>query len=73
MRHSDLSRESPAKLTFDLTSTDTALCGDWAGNAQVWATACKDTAPTCGDAMADPANFDEAVWEIAYVKVYSLS
>ncbi|GAA5966346.1 hypothetical protein JCM8115_004843 [Rhodotorula mucilaginosa] len=52
---------------------NTALCGDWAGNAQVWATACKDTAPTCGGAVADPANFDEAVWEIAYVKVYSLS
>lgn len=38
----------------------------------MWALACEDKAATCSEFIADPANFDEAVWEIASVKVYSL-
>ncbi|GAA5861817.1 hypothetical protein JCM3774_001312 [Rhodotorula dairenensis] len=49
-----------------------SLCGDWAGSAGVWALACKDKAATCSEFIADPANFDEAVWEITSVKVYSV-
>ncbi|BGP55231.1 hypothetical protein JCM8202v2_002829 [Rhodotorula sphaerocarpa] len=53
--------------------TDTTLCGDWAGNAQLWASACGTKAASCSDYVADPSHFDTAVWEIKSVKVYSIT
>ncbi|GAA6002175.1 glycoside hydrolase family 16 protein [Rhodotorula paludigena] len=49
---------------------DTTLCGDWAG--AVWEGECLEVAATCADAVKDPKNFVDAVWEVASVKVYSL-
>ncbi|GAA5946119.1 hypothetical protein JCM10213_006828 [Rhodosporidiobolus nylandii] len=48
--------------------------GDWAGQEGVWsaATTCSSAASTCSEYVADPANFGEAVWEVAYVRVYSV-
>lgn len=52
-------------MVFDLT-----LCGDWAGN--VWNGECASSASTCSEYVKTGSNFDNAVWEIAYVKVYEV-
>ncbi|GAA5907268.1 hypothetical protein JCM8208_006736 [Rhodotorula glutinis] len=49
---------------------DTTLCGDWAG--AVWPEQCLSLGATCSDAVKDPQNFDNAYWEVAYVRVYSI-
>ncbi|GAA5861814.1 hypothetical protein JCM3774_001311 [Rhodotorula dairenensis] len=54
------------RLIFNIT-----LCGEYAGAPESWNRHCKDKAPTCSDFLTDPANFDEAVWEIRSVKVYT--
>ncbi|GAA6040180.1 hypothetical protein JCM8097_004166 [Rhodosporidiobolus ruineniae] len=60
-------------ITFDITT-----CGDWAGQQSVWqSTAASGKCysskyPTCSAAVADPANFKEAYFEVNYVKVFSV-
>ncbi|BGP31970.1 hypothetical protein JCM10296v2_003749 [Rhodotorula toruloides] len=49
---------------------DTTLCGDWAG--AVWPSECSAKAPTCADYVADPTHFNDAWWEVASIKVYSI-
>ncbi|BGP02661.1 hypothetical protein JCM10021v2_006381 [Rhodotorula toruloides] len=49
---------------------DTTLCGDWAG--AVWPSECSSKAPTCADYVADPTHFNDAWWEVASIKVYSI-
>ncbi|GAA5878614.1 hypothetical protein JCM16303_002144 [Sporobolomyces ruberrimus] len=49
---------------------DTTLCGDWAGAESVWSRDCGDAAPTCLDYLSDPSHFDNAFWEVVYVRVY---
>ncbi|GJN89231.1 hypothetical protein Rhopal_002210-T1 [Rhodotorula paludigena] len=43
-----------------------------AATGQVWEGECLEVAATCADAVKDPKNFVDAVWEVASVKVYSL-
>ena len=40
--------------------------------AQVWPEQCLSLGATCSDAVRDPKNFDNAYWEVAYVRVYSI-
>ncbi|KAF5381459.1 hypothetical protein D9757_009062 [Collybiopsis confluens] len=47
---------------------NTALCGDWAGQASVFSTS--GCPGTCASAVADPANFKDAQWEFNYIHVY---
>jgi hypothetical protein len=44
------------------------LCGAWAGNAVEFAKTCSGL---CTDYIADPANFDNAYFELASIKTYS--
>uniref|UniRef100_A0A0K3CSI1 BY PROTMAP: gi/647400965/emb/CDR46855.1/ RHTO0S13e02586g1_1 [Rhodosporidium toruloides] n=1 Tax=Rhodotorula toruloides TaxID=5286 RepID=A0A0K3CSI1_RHOTO len=44
--------------------------GDWAG--AVWPSECSSKAPTCADYVADPTHFNDAWWEVASIKVYSI-
>lgn len=55
----------PQTLVFDIT-----LCGDWSGNQAVWNAAGFNG--TCSQAVADPKNYDNAVFEVNYVKVFTL-
>ncbi|GAA5910979.1 hypothetical protein JCM6882_006736 [Rhodosporidiobolus microsporus] len=50
---------------------NTTLCGDWAG--ATFPQVCASAGGTCSDYVADPAHFNEAWWEVNYVKVYSIS
>lgn len=63
-------RVRPAGLTR-LVRVDITLCGSYAGNDEVWATSCASKSATCSDHVRTGSNFDEAVWEIKSVKVYS--
>jgi len=51
-------------ITFDMT-----LCGDWAG-AAFPGNGCSGT---CADAVANPSNFDNAIWKVKSVTVYQQS
>ena len=54
---------------------NTALCGDWAGQPQVWASdaTCAPLAATCDDYVRqNPAAFAEAYWLVNRVSVYQL-
>ncbi|GAA5850479.1 hypothetical protein JCM8547_001887 [Rhodosporidiobolus lusitaniae] len=60
------------KMTFDITT-----CGGWAGDASVWSAtdqsgSCSSSYSTCAEAVQDPTNFEEAYFEINYIKVYSV-
>jgi len=48
-------------IIFDIT-----FCGDWAGNSY----ATSGCPGTCPERLQDPSNFDDAIWDINYVKVY---
>ena len=52
---------------------NTALCGDWAGNQQVWQAdeTCSKLAPTCQDYVtANPGAFTQAYWLVNRVAVF---
>jgi hypothetical protein len=54
---------------------NTNFCGDWAGNADVWASdaTCKAKASTCASYVAkNPTAFVNANWKINSIKVYQL-
>lgn len=39
---------------------------------QIWAQSCGSVAATCSEYLMEPSNFDEAIWEIKSVHVYSV-
>lgn len=45
---------------------DTTLCGDWAG-ATYGSNGCPGS---CADRITNPSNFNEAYWEVNYVRIY---
>jgi hypothetical protein len=48
---------------------NTNLCGAWAGNAQVYnSTGCSGS---CVDMIGKASNFDNAYWEISYLKTFT--
>ncbi|GAA5842451.1 hypothetical protein JCM11251_007318 [Rhodosporidiobolus azoricus] len=49
---------------------NTTLCGDWAG--ATFPQVCASAGGTCSEYVSDPSHFNEAWWEISYVKVYSI-
>lgn len=50
---------------------DTTFCGDWAGNVWAGDPVCSKLAPTCVAYVAStPAAFEDAYWQVNYVKVY---
>ncbi|KAL8286161.1 hypothetical protein RQP46_004649 [Phenoliferia psychrophenolica] len=58
---------SDLKLVFDITA-----CGDWAGSSAVWAqSSCASSYATCADAAMVASNFEQAYFEVNYVKVYA--
>ncbi|GAA5982014.1 hypothetical protein JCM10908_004703 [Rhodotorula pacifica] len=64
----DISRMFAAqRLIFNIS-----LCGNYAGVADVWAQTCASKAATCSEYLMDPSHFDEAIWEVKSVKVYSV-
>jgi hypothetical protein len=55
---------------------DTTFCGDWAGNAAVWASdpVCGSKAPTCqAFVQNNPSAFQDAYWTVNSLKVYQSS
>ena len=46
---------------------DTTICGNFAGQPNVFAQTCPGT---CLDLVQDPANFDNAYFEISYIKLF---
>ncbi len=52
---------------------DLTICGDWAGNAGVWAgSSCSSKWSTCAAAVPDPANFKNAEFTFNSIKAYSI-
>ncbi|KAI0322328.1 glycoside hydrolase family 16 protein [Amylostereum chailletii] len=45
---------------------DITFCGDWAGNSY----ATSGCPGTCPDRLVDPSNFDNATWDINWLRVY---
>ncbi|GAA5968633.1 hypothetical protein JCM3765_004147 [Sporobolomyces pararoseus] len=79
----NIQKESPDKSTWGkpTASWPTTSCniekyfgdhGDWAGAESVWSRDCGDKAPTCQEYLMDPSHFDDAYWEVAYVRVYEI-
>ncbi|GAA5861811.1 hypothetical protein JCM3774_001310 [Rhodotorula dairenensis] len=56
------------RLIFNIT-----LCGEYAGLPEIWSQSCASQAATCSEYVMDPSHFDEAVWEIKSVHVYSVA
>ncbi|BGP48237.1 hypothetical protein JCM10450v2_004109 [Rhodotorula kratochvilovae] len=59
-------------LTFDITT-----CGTWAGSTSTWNNVASSGPvavqyATCAQAVQDPAAFDEAYFEINYLRVYTV-
>ncbi|GAA5907734.1 glycoside hydrolase family 16 protein [Sporobolomyces salmoneus] len=79
----NIQKESPDRSTWGkpTASWPTSSCniekyfqdhGVWAGDQNVWKRDCGDKAATCQDFLQDPANFDNAYWEVGYVRVYEI-
>ncbi|KAF5349839.1 hypothetical protein D9758_014017 [Tetrapyrgos nigripes] len=49
------------------------ICGAFAGNDQVFQSTCGSIAPNCSAMVPDPRNYDNAYWEINYLRVFSTS
>ncbi|KAK7035349.1 hypothetical protein VNI00_011880 [Paramarasmius palmivorus] len=49
------------------------VCGAFAGNEGVFASTCGSVAPNCSSLVPDPANYNNAYWEINYLKVFTNS
>jgi len=47
------------------------ICGAFAGQATVFAQSCASVAPNCSSLVADPANYNDAYWEINYLRVFT--
>ncbi|KAJ6600355.1 hypothetical protein DFH09DRAFT_1128098 [Mycena vulgaris] len=47
-----------------------ALCA-FAGSSSVFASTCSSVAPNCSSMVADPANYNNAYWEINYLRVFT--
>ncbi|EGF99846.1 family 16 glycoside hydrolase [Melampsora larici-populina 98AG31] len=52
------------RIVFDIT-----LCGDWAGSQGAY-TSGGQCGGSCSEAVKDPANFKDAAWEVASVRLY---
>lgn len=51
---------------------ETTICGDFAGNPPVYVQTCSGVGNgTCLDLVQDPTNFDQAYFEISYMRVFS--
>ncbi|KAJ3791139.1 concanavalin A-like lectin/glucanase domain-containing protein [Lentinula aff. detonsa] len=49
----------------------TDICGAFAGEDSVFSQTCSSVAPNCTSLVADPTNYDDAYWEINYLRVYT--
>ncbi|GAA5966344.1 hypothetical protein JCM8115_004841 [Rhodotorula mucilaginosa] len=58
---------SAQRLIFNIT-----LCGEYAGLQEIWQQSCGNVAATCSEYLMEPSNFDEAIWEIKSVHVFSV-
>ncbi|THU98972.1 hypothetical protein K435DRAFT_513777 [Dendrothele bispora CBS 962.96] len=47
------------------------ICGAFAGNDQVFASTCSSVAPNCSSMVTDPSNYNNAYWEINYLRVFT--
>ncbi|KAK7435774.1 hypothetical protein VKT23_011621 [Stygiomarasmius scandens] len=47
------------------------ICGAFAGNDQVFSSTCSSVAPNCSAMVPDPSNYNEAYWEINYLRVFT--
>ncbi|KAJ3827297.1 concanavalin A-like lectin/glucanase domain-containing protein [Lentinula raphanica] len=47
------------------------ICGAFAGVDSVFAQTCSSVAPNCTSLVPDPSNYDNAYWEINYLRVYT--
>ncbi|KLO18229.1 hypothetical protein SCHPADRAFT_913229 [Schizopora paradoxa] len=54
---------SPQTLIFDTT-----ICGNFAGAADIFNPSCTGT---CTDLVADPGNYNDAYFEVSYVRVFT--
>ena len=60
---------SPTKYFYNQSIIfDITLCGDFAGDATVFAETCSGT---CTDLVQDPTNYDNAYFEVQYVRVFT--
>ncbi|BGP16407.1 hypothetical protein JCM10213v2_004409 [Rhodosporidiobolus nylandii] len=75
--HSRRSKHAVNKAAATGSSADITTCGQWAGEEAVWqdrnqSGSCSASYATCAQAMQDSKNFEDAFFEISYVKVYSV-
>ncbi|ESK91882.1 glycoside hydrolase family 16 protein [Moniliophthora roreri MCA 2997] len=49
----------------------TNICGAWAGNDGVWKETCGDVAPVCADVVRNPRTYDNAYWDINYLRIFT--
>jgi len=47
------------------------ICGAFAGVDSLFTPQCGSVAPNCSAAVPDPANYNDAYWEINYLRVYT--
>ncbi|KAF7340288.1 Glycoside hydrolase family 16 protein [Mycena venus] len=47
------------------------ICGAFAGVDSLFTPKCGSVAPNCSAAVPDPANYNDAYWEINYLRVYT--
>ncbi|KAG8678237.1 hypothetical protein FRC08_017951 [Ceratobasidium sp. 394] len=55
----------PQTLIFDIS-----ICGAWAGEANTFQSTCPNQG-SCLDLVRNPANYNNAYFEVAYVRIYS--
>ncbi|KAJ7624815.1 hypothetical protein FB45DRAFT_924274 [Roridomyces roridus] len=49
------------------------ICGAFAGQQSVFEQSCASAAPNCSALVGDPANYNDAYWEINYLRVFTNS
>ncbi|KAF7367574.1 Glycoside hydrolase family 16 protein [Mycena sanguinolenta] len=47
------------------------VCGAFAGVQSLWELNCGSVAPNCSAAVGDPSNYNDAFWDINYLRVYT--
>ncbi|KAJ6619272.1 concanavalin A-like lectin/glucanase domain-containing protein [Mycena sp. CBHHK59/15] len=47
------------------------ICGAFAGVPSLFASTCGSVAPNCSSMVADPTNYNNAYWEINYLRVFT--
>ncbi|KAJ7511897.1 hypothetical protein B0H11DRAFT_2268864 [Mycena galericulata] len=63
----------PGSATFgpQIITLYVDICGAFAGQASVFAQTCSQVAPNCSSLVPDPTNYNDAYWDINYLRVFT--